>query len=86
MEFTNDQIKNLLRLLTVTRDRELNCNEFLEKMGELAEHNLAGLPIDDALRLVEHHRILCAECREEYEALLAVLEREKHKKTFPDGQ
>jgi hypothetical protein len=79
MELNNDQIRNLLHLLSVTREHEMNCNEFLEKMGEFAERDIAGLPVDDMLQAVEHHLILCAECREEYESLLAALKRTKEK-------
>lgn len=79
MELNNDQIRNLLHLLSVTRNHELNCNEFLEKMGEYAECDIAGLPLDDILMAAEHHLAICAECREEYEALVAALSRTKKK-------
>jgi hypothetical protein len=79
MGLNNEQIRNLLHLLSVTRNHELTCDEFLEKMGEYAERDIAGLPLDDILLAVEHHLVLCAECREEYEALLAALRRMKGK-------
>jgi predicted anti-sigma-YlaC factor YlaD len=86
MGLNNDQIRNLLHLLTITREHELNCNEFLERMGEFAERDIAGLPIDDILRSVEHHLVMCAECREEYEALIAALKRMKENKPPSEEQ
>lgn len=68
------QMKSLLHLLSITRDRELDCNEFLAAMPEFAECALAGTQVP--VQLVEHHLALCAECREEYLALLAALGKE----------
>jgi predicted anti-sigma-YlaC factor YlaD len=69
----NHQIKSLLHLLSITRDRELDCNEFLAAVPEVAECALAGKPVPVSIQLVEHHLALCAECREEYVTLLAAL-------------
>lgn len=69
----NNQIKNLLHLLSITRDRELNCNELLAGVPEVAECELAGRPVPASLQLVQHHLALCAECREEYVTLIAAL-------------
>ncbi|MGE5246910.1 MAG: hypothetical protein ACM3L8_01080, partial [Verrucomicrobiota bacterium] len=52
-----------------------NCNECLDRVAEFAERELAGRPISDALEAVRHHLTRCGECREEYEALITVLER-----------
>jgi type I site-specific restriction-modification system R (restriction) subunit len=77
MGLNNDQIKKLLEQIIITRQREINCNEFLQTMGEFAERDLAGLPITDLLKQAEHHLQMCAECREEYEALIAVLKQKR---------
>ena len=69
----NNQIKSLLHLLSITRDRELNCNELLAAVPEVAECELAGRPMPASLQLVQHHLALCAECREEYVTLIAAL-------------
>jgi len=73
MELNYRQIKDLMFLLSITREHELNCNECLDKVAEFAECSLAGKPMPDALEAVRHHLTLCAECREEYEALLKAL-------------
>jgi uncharacterized protein with PIN domain len=64
-----------MRLLSITREHELNCDECLDNVAGLAEHELAGKPIPDALEAVQHHLTLCTECGEEYEALLTALKR-----------
>lgn len=72
-----DQIKVLLRLLSITRDYELNCNECLDKMAEFAERELASERILGTFEPVKHHLTLCTECSEEYEALLRALKSMK---------
>jgi hypothetical protein len=83
MALTFDQIKGLMRSLGITRDHELNCNECLDKMAEFAECELASEPIPDSLEAVRHHLSLCAECDEEYEALLTALQRMKEDESGP---
>jgi hypothetical protein len=61
--------------LGMTRDHEINCNECLDKMGEFAEHELAGKRFPSVLEEVQHHLTLCAQCAEEYEALLVALKK-----------
>ncbi len=83
MERNSDQVKRLLRLLSITRDDELNCNECLDKLAEFAERERAGKPIPDTLESVQHHLSLCTECREEYEALLRALQCMKEEDSRP---
>lgn len=63
------QIDGLMHLIGLTREDEIDCNQCLEHVAEFAETHLAGRPVPQALKAVEHHLALCAECREEYEAL-----------------
>ena len=73
MALSKEQIENLMRMIEVTRDRELNCEECLTLVAEFAETELQDKPIPAALDAVQNHLKLCAECREEYETLLKVL-------------
>jgi hypothetical protein len=66
-------VRELVRMVDLTRTRELNCSECRDAAGELAERRLAGLPLDEALDQVEHHLKLCPECTEEFRALERVL-------------
>lgn len=73
MKLTSNQIESLRKVLGLTKENELNCNECLEVVGEFAELQLTGAEIPEALRAVEFHLGLCLECREEYESLLKAL-------------
>ncbi len=42
-------------------------------LAEFAERSLEGKPIPEALQAIQHHLAICAECQEEYEALLTAL-------------
>lgn len=69
MKLTQQQIDNLLDLVSNTREVEINCNQCLDLLAEFAEVRLKDQPLPSALESVEHHLTICAECREEYEAL-----------------
>ncbi|MDA7978043.1 MAG: hypothetical protein MPJ50_04630 [Pirellulales bacterium] len=73
MPLSESEIDSLLRLVSLTEDVEINCEQCLAAVAEFAEQKLAGKSIREALRAVEHHLSVCAECRAEYEALLRTL-------------
>lgn len=75
MALSDDQVRALVRALSITREQEIDCSECLDMVAEFAERELAGRPIPDALETVRHHLTRCGECREEYEALLTALKR-----------
>jgi hypothetical protein len=59
--------------LGLTLDRDFNCSECLQHVGEFAECQLVKKPLDEVIASVEHHLALCPECREEFEALMKIL-------------
>jgi len=71
---TAEQVGGIVKLVGLTRDREFDCSECLQHVGEFSERHLAGQPLDEALSRVEHHLTLCPECREEWLALMKILE------------
>ena len=73
MPLSKEEIDGLLRAVGLTNDDEINCEQCLSVVAEFAELELAGKSIPDGLKVVEHHLSICAECREEYEALQRVL-------------
>ena len=75
MALSDDQVRALVRALSITREQEIDCSECLDMVAEFAERELAGRPIPDAFETLRHHLTRCGECREEYEALLAALKR-----------
>ena len=67
------ELHELLRLIDLTREREIDCDACLERIAEFAEIELAGRSLSESLRRVEQHLAVCAECREEYELLRRAL-------------
>ena len=73
MSLSREEIAELLRQIGLTRDEEVDCERCLALVAEFAERELAGRPVPDGLEPVAHHLAICAECCEEYEALLQAL-------------
>lgn len=73
MPLSKEELDGLIRLVGLTKDAEINCEQCLALVSEFAEQALAGKSIPDGLKAVEHHLSICAECREEYEALQEAL-------------
>jgi len=74
MALSQKETDELLRLVRLTKDEEIDCDECLSHVAELAEKVLAGRSVSAVLHAVQHHLTVCAECREEYEALQRALE------------
>jgi hypothetical protein len=74
MPLSIKEIDGLMRLVGLTKDDEINCEQCLAAVAEFAEQQLAGRSISEGLKAVEHHLSICGECREEYEALLGTLD------------
>lgn len=73
MPLSKDELDGLMRLIGLTKQDELNCQQCLALVAEFAEQELAGKSIPGALKAVEHHLSICSECREEYETLQQAL-------------
>ena len=73
---TSEQVGSIVKMLGLTRDREFNCSECLQHVGEFAERQLTDKPLDEVIASVERHLALYPECREEYEALMKILKSE----------
>jgi hypothetical protein len=66
-------LKEMLRGIVSTRPDEIDCDECFEQLDRFAEMTLAGKNAAAAIPLVQDHLTRCADCREEFEALLAAL-------------
>jgi len=66
-------IKKMVRVVLATRDEEIGCEECFEQVDRFAELVLDGKPAAEAMPLVQDHLNKCADCREEFEALLEAL-------------
>ncbi|MPZ21416.1 MAG: hypothetical protein GEV06_26510 [Luteitalea sp.] len=65
--------RDLCEALLATRDVEIGCDDCLMQVASYCETELAGKEIPEALRLVREHLEICAECREECQALLSAM-------------
>jgi len=74
MTLSKQEISGLMRLIGLTKDDEINCEQCFSLVAEFAERQLTGRSIPEGLKAVEHHLAICGECREEYEALLRALQ------------
>ncbi len=75
MAMTSDQAKKMLRMIEKTQDEELSCDEVFELLAVYAEKAARGEDVGDLFPLVEHHLEMCPDCREEYEAVMRILEQ-----------
>ena len=73
MELESDQVKRLVRAVMDARPVEVGCEECLEQLDRVVEMTLAGKNAADVMPLVQDHLDRCHDCREEFEALLAVV-------------
>lgn len=74
MKLTKDLLKNLIRMVKMTRPDEIGCDECFEELHQFAELELAGKSPEEAMPLVRDHLDRCGNCRQEYEALLEAME------------
>lgn len=80
-----EKLKALLEFLKVTRDDEIDCDEFWNKSSWLAEQKV---PLSlETLATYLHHLQLCPDCAEEYDLLKECLEfDEQNVKNLEDGK
>ncbi len=66
-------VVRLVRVVAETHDTEIGCDECFERLDGFAEAELSGAGASAAMPLVGDHLGKCADCRGEFEALLAAL-------------
>ena len=73
MKMGREELLALLRLVDITEVEEIDCGEFLERVGAYLE-GLApdGTPPPGSEDVI-HHLRTCPECLEEFEALYRAL-------------
>jgi hypothetical protein len=65
--------EKLLSALAMTQEVELSCDEVLELLDQYTELAVSGQDVAKVMPLVHHHMQMCADCHEEFEALLRIL-------------
>ena len=67
-------LQNLLGAVENTQEIEYDCEEVFQLLDQYAEMVERGEDAAAMMTLVEHHLKMCLGCREEYEALMRILE------------
>jgi len=71
-------LRKLIEAIFVAhQDTDIDCETCAAQFDCLAEQVAAGASVRDLWPAVEAHLECCADCREEYEALLAVIRAEQ---------
>jgi len=78
-ELPNEAVLGFLRVLENARGEELSCDEIYAKLDEYVEREVSKKDAAQLMPLICEHLDTCAECYEEYEALLGVVEKTKEK-------
>ena len=71
MSDPEEATRTIGKLLSLTRDAEMDCDEFHERLAAYVE---GGITDAKVAALMEHHRELCPECEEEYQLLKKALD------------
>jgi hypothetical protein len=70
-------VPKIMQQLEATYELELACDEVLHLMDECAEAALRGEDVAALMPLFQRHLDMCADCREEFEALLRILKAQQ---------
>lgn len=68
------QAKAMVQMIGKTQEVELSCDEVHRLLGQFAEMALRGEDTANLLPLVNQHLETCPDCREEYDALMQILQ------------
>ncbi len=71
---TASQAEKMVQMINRTQDVELTCDEVHVLLGEFAQMALRNEDPAKLLPLVSQHLELCPDCREEYDALMQILQ------------
>ena len=79
MPLSKQEIDGLLRLVGLTEEKEINCEQCLALVAEFAEQEACAMKVREGLEAVRQHLSICGECQEEYEALRRTLDNAEPK-------
>ncbi|MBM3152483.1 MAG: hypothetical protein FJZ96_09840 [Chloroflexi bacterium] len=64
----------MLRAIAMTEEQELSCDEVHALIDQFAEMVQRGEDVSRLMPMVQKHLKMCPDCREEYEALLQMMD------------
>ena len=79
-----DRFKKLAECLSESYDSGCDCEAAYIEFECLAEQVVQGVDMDVVLPQVALHLNRCQDCREEFEALVAIIRAEKENPSNPD--
>jgi len=71
---SDSMLANLVRMLAATKDKELSCDDVYAMLEQFTEAILRGAPVTGLMASIEQHLEVCPDCRDEYEALLKMMQ------------
>jgi len=74
MSITNEQITNLLSMVSSVKPDQFDCDGCHGRIAEFAEMYLAAQELPAAMQSVKNHMEQCLCCKDEFNALLKGLE------------
>ena len=69
-------LKNLMKAVEQTQEVEYDCAEVYDLLDQYVDMVNSKKDATQLMPLVRHHLDMCPDCREEYEALMNVLENQ----------
>jgi hypothetical protein len=68
------EFQKLIQMVEKTQEIELPCDDVYQILDQYTELVYQGENAQELMPLVEHHIEICPDCREEFEALLRILQ------------
>ncbi len=68
------ELQKLLEMIEKTQEIEFSCDDVYQLLDQYAEMVYRGENTHQLMPLVEHHMEICPDCREEFEALLRIIQ------------
>jgi hypothetical protein len=68
-----DDVVKLVKVVAETREIEIGCDGFFERLDSFADAELSGVDASAAMPLIRDNLDKCADCRGTFEALLSSL-------------
>ena len=68
------EFQKLIQMIENTQEIEFSCDDVYQILDQYTEMVYRGENAEKLMPLVEHHIEICPDCREEFEALLRILQ------------
>jgi len=68
------EFQKLIQMIEKTQEIEFSCDDVYQILDQYTELVYQGEDAQELMPLVEHHIEICPDCREEFEALLRILQ------------